>query len=60
MRTKSGLNRHHFSSLSEIAVSLSVNTQTVTPFESEGRPFDPPVHVAMNVVESDERASGAA
>lgn len=41
-------------------MSLSVNTQTVTPFESEGRPFDPPVHVAMNVVESDERASGAA
>jgi len=30
----------------------------VTPFESEGRQFDPTVHEAMNMVESDEHESG--
>lgn len=30
----------------------------VTPFESEGQPFDPAIHEAMSVIDGDEEQSG--
>jgi molecular chaperone GrpE len=35
-----------------------LESNDVTPFESEGRQFDPMMHEAMSVVESDEYQSG--
>jgi molecular chaperone GrpE (heat shock protein) len=36
-----------------------LESNNVTPFEGEGRQFDPMVHEAMSVVERDEYQSGA-
>jgi molecular chaperone GrpE len=35
-----------------------LHSNGVTPFDSEGRPFDPTVHEAMTVIESDGEESG--
>jgi molecular chaperone GrpE len=35
-----------------------LHANAVTPFVSEGEPFDPTVHEAMTVIDSDEEESG--
>jgi molecular chaperone GrpE len=35
-----------------------LNSNGVTPFDSEGKPFDPTVHEAMTVIDSDGEESG--
>jgi molecular chaperone GrpE len=35
-----------------------LHSNGVTPFDSEGRPFDPTVHEAMTVIDSDGEGSG--
>ena len=35
-----------------------LHSNGVTPFDSEGKPFDPTVHEAMAVIDSDEEESG--
>jgi molecular chaperone GrpE len=39
-------------------LNLVLESNGVTPFESEGRQFDPTMHEAISVVESDEHESG--